>query len=144
MILLVISWGVGTTVKEDSVFNTVLLRGYETTYIIPKDDDQNSVAGNGGGCHKDNFIDGLVSGVGDKLSLISALQARNGARVIFSGSSEFFSDDFLRRSPANLQMVQNLGEWFLNRRGQVRVKELRDHKLQGKEQEMYSIRDSLV
>jgi hypothetical protein len=135
-------------VKEDSPFNIVILRGYETTYTISegnaRNEDQQFVTNRDSLCNENNLTNGFISDVGDSLALMSVLQARNGARVIFSGSLDLFSDEFLRQSPSNLQMVQNLGEWFLNRRGRVRVKDLRDKKLQGESQEIYTIRDSLV
>jgi hypothetical protein len=137
--------GIGTSVKEDSGLNIVILRGYETSYTVPKPaKDQVITQNTNSDCTAYNVIDGFVPGVGDSLALISVLQARNGARAIFSGSSEFFSDDFIHQSTSNLKLIQNLGEWLLNRRGQVRVKELGNRKLRGEEQETYTIRDSLV
>lgn len=71
--------------------------------------------------------------VGRNTGLISALQARNNARVLFSGSLEFFSDEFFRSSvkskadnkefekSGNQDLALALSAWVFKEEGVLRV-----------------------
>ncbi|VVC37330.1 Hypothetical protein CINCED_3A021322 [Cinara cedri] len=79
-------------------------------------------------------------GTGKDLLLIAALQARNNARVVFSGSLYFFSDAAFS-SPVkkvdgssynvsgNQEVASNIVLWTLKDRGMIRVKSVNHHKL---------------
>eukprot|EP01090_Pellita_catalonica_P010163 TRINITY_DN2162_c0_g1_i4.p1 TRINITY_DN2162_c0_g1~~TRINITY_DN2162_c0_g1_i4.p1 ORF type:complete len:419 (+),score=73.63 TRINITY_DN2162_c0_g1_i4:51-1307(+) len=74
--------------------------------------------------------------------LISALQARNNARVLFSGSLEFFSDEFMKgnvqifgsagkpQKSGNLEFVDNVIGWLFKERGLIRADNIK-HSLEG-------------
>ncbi|XP_014254166.1 dolichyl-diphosphooligosaccharide--protein glycosyltransferase 48 kDa subunit [Cimex lectularius] len=78
--------------------------------------------------------------VGKNTLLIAALQARNNARVVFSGSLHFFSDEAFT-SPVqkhggkkyevsgNQQVATALSKWVLKENGVLRVKSVAHHKL---------------
>ncbi|XP_050546812.1 dolichyl-diphosphooligosaccharide--protein glycosyltransferase 48 kDa subunit-like [Daktulosphaira vitifoliae] len=80
-------------------------------------------------------------GTGKDLLLIAALQARNNARVVFSGSLYFFSDSAFKSSiqritdgkthdiSGNQEAAINIALWTLKDRGVIRVKSVSHHKL---------------
>lgn len=64
--------------------------------------------------------------VGKNTVLIAALQARNNARVVFSGSLAFFSDElFSRHDAGNKDVAVAISQWVFGERGQLRVKSVR-------------------
>jgi len=95
--------------------------------------------------------------IGNSIGLISALQARNNARVTFVGSLEFFSDRFFD-SPVqkfnssepypksgNEAFVSDLTKWTLQEKGVIRVTSRLHHKEDEYEQlEMYRIKDNFT
>lgn len=78
--------------------------------------------------------------VGKGTILIAALQARNNARVVFSGSLYFFSDDALlssvkkvneatvHESSGNANVANSISKWVFGESGQIRVKSVKHHK----------------
>jgi oligosaccharyltransferase complex subunit beta len=90
--------------------------------------------------------------VGKNTVLIAGLQARNNARVIFSGSLEFFSDEFftaeIGRATAaggatgNSELTKNMALWCFQERGVLKV-EGSNHHLVGESSppEFYTIRE---
>ncbi|XP_032514157.2 dolichyl-diphosphooligosaccharide--protein glycosyltransferase 48 kDa subunit [Danaus plexippus] len=96
--------------------------------------------------------------VGRKTVLIAALQARNNARIVFSGSLFFFSDEAFN-SPVskvhgdkiksalsgNKQLSIHLSQWVFGERGQLRVQSVH-HQRQGdkKSSNTYTITDTVV
>jgi len=82
--------------------------------------------------------------VGKQTVLIAGLQARNNARVVFSGSLEFFSDDFFLSAvekagsgsgvpSGNKALAQALSLWVLKQNGVLRVESISHHR-QGEEE----------
>ncbi|KAK8752226.1 hypothetical protein OTU49_012579, partial [Cherax quadricarinatus] len=78
---------------------------------------------------------------GQNMLLVAALQARNNARVIVSGSLEFFSDAFIMASvqtpqgafyerSGNGKVVEALSRWVFMEEGVLRVASVKHH-LQG-------------
>eukprot|EP00096_Caligus_rogercresseyi_P005361 TRINITY_DN2067_c0_g1_i1.p1 TRINITY_DN2067_c0_g1~~TRINITY_DN2067_c0_g1_i1.p1 ORF type:complete len:434 (-),score=183.49 TRINITY_DN2067_c0_g1_i1:101-1402(-) len=74
--------------------------------------------------------------VGKNTLLIAGLQARNNARVVFSASLEFFSNDFFESSvhlkgsespSGNRELSQSLLSWCFKRSGLLRTSELKHH-----------------
>ncbi|XP_063619985.1 dolichyl-diphosphooligosaccharide--protein glycosyltransferase 48 kDa subunit [Cydia splendana] len=96
--------------------------------------------------------------VGRKTVLIAALQARNNARIIFSGSLYFFSDEAFS-SPVskihgdkiksdvsgNKALAASLSSWAFGERGRLRVRNV-SHKRQGDQHssDTYTITDTVV
>nr|XP_027211285.1 dolichyl-diphosphooligosaccharide--protein glycosyltransferase 48 kDa subunit-like [Penaeus vannamei] len=81
---------------------------------------------------------------GQNMLLVAALQARNNARVVVSGSLEFFSDAFIMASvqtpqgkfyerSGNGKVVEALSRWVFREEGVLRVVSI-EHHLQGDSQ----------
>ncbi|CAH1170420.1 unnamed protein product [Phaedon cochleariae] len=78
--------------------------------------------------------------VGKDTILIAGLQARNNARVVFSGSLSFFSDEFftafIQRSlgglkapvSGNQDVAIAISQWVFKEHGQLRVRSVKHHK----------------
>lgn len=78
--------------------------------------------------------------VGKGAILIAALQARNNARVVFSGSLYFFSDeaimaqvkkvnvDTVHEQSGNINVVNAISKWVFGESGQIRVASVKHHK----------------
>lgn len=85
----------------------------------------------------DEKIDEFPHAVGKNTLLISALQARNNARVAFVGSLDFFSDEFFSASvegvggeavaSSNEALATALSQWVLKEHGVIRVGEVKHH-----------------
>lgn len=120
--------GIGhSVIDETNGLSFAILRGHETTYSSHQllQDTESIVAGK-------------------KVTLVSALQARNNARVVVSGSLSLFSDTQTRGNSSNAQLIENLVQWFLNERGVLRISVVKD-KLEGEgEKSFYTIKESVV
>uniref|UniRef100_A0A1B6J273 Dolichyl-diphosphooligosaccharide--protein glycosyltransferase 48 kDa subunit n=1 Tax=Homalodisca liturata TaxID=320908 RepID=A0A1B6J273_9HEMI len=95
--------------------------------------------------------------VGKNTLLIAALQARNNARIVFSGSLYFFSDEAFT-SPVqkaqggkrwevsgNRQVADLLSKWLLKEAGVLRVKSVAHHRVGEKAPpSSYTIMDDVV
>ena len=78
--------------------------------------------------------------MGKNTVLVAGLQARNNARVVFSGSLDFFSDSF-SSSPVNSAtgkaapqsgngaLVKSLTQWVFKEKGVLRLSNVTHHKL---------------
>ncbi|KAM7445306.1 hypothetical protein ABFA07_006185 [Porites harrisoni] len=79
--------------------------------------------------------------VGKSTLLIAGLQARNNARVVFSGSLDFFSDEYFNRvvqsakagskqfsKAGNQELAIALSEWVFKENGVLRVGEVKHHR----------------
>ncbi|CAG9802741.1 unnamed protein product [Chironomus riparius] len=78
--------------------------------------------------------------VGRNTILIAALQARNNARIVFSGSLFFFSDEAImsqvkkigeretHEKSGNLDVIDAISKWCFKEVGQIRVKSVKHHK----------------
>jgi oligosaccharyltransferase complex subunit beta len=78
--------------------------------------------------------------VGKGTILLAALQARNNARVVFSGSLFFFSDEailsqvkkindnIVHDQSGNLNVINSVSKWVFGESGQIRVKSVSHHK----------------
>lgn len=95
--------------------------------------------------------------VGKGTVLIAALQARNNARVVFSGSLYFFSDDAIlsqvkkinentvHDQSGNINVVNAISKWVFGESGQIRVVSVKHHKEGEKSApESYTILETVV
>lgn len=95
--------------------------------------------------------------IGKKIVLISALQARNNARVLLSGSMDLCSDRFYRSSvkkanqgqqfskSGNEDLCKTLSRWAFKEEGVIRVGKIEHHRVGEKEPpESYTILDDVV
>ncbi|CAI2165856.1 9358_t:CDS:2 [Funneliformis geosporum] len=81
--------------------------------------------------------------IGNDVGLISAIQARNNARVTFVGSLEFFSDQYSKSG--NKALVNDLTKWTFQEKGILRITSRFHHKEGEYEQlEMYRIKDNII
>jgi len=93
---------------------------------------------------------------GEKTTLVAALQARNNARVLLSGSLELFSDKFFS-SPVksfsskkqfdqsgNEELTRNAAQWTFHQRGSIRTSNATHHIVgQTESPATYTIRDNI-
>lgn len=94
--------------------------------------------------------------LGSEIALIAGVQTRNNARVVFSGSIDFFSNNaFLSgvkkangkesSKSSNAQVSEHLSKWVFKENGVIRVKSVTHHKLNEAEPPMdYTITESAV
>ncbi|KAI4461169.1 dolichyl-diphosphooligosaccharide--protein glycosyltransferase 48 kda subunit [Holotrichia oblita] len=78
--------------------------------------------------------------IGKSAVLIAGLQARNNARVVFSGSLSFFSDEFFtspvqrahgtekHETSGNQRIAYAISQWVFKETGELRVKSIKHHK----------------
>ena len=75
--------------------------------------------------------------VGKQTVMIAGLQARNNARVVFSGSLEFFSDEFFtaevqtkgkKVASGNAALAKSLTDWCFKQAGVLKVESISHHK----------------
>jgi len=90
-------------------------------------------------------IDEYPHAVGKGTLLIGALQARNNARVVLTGSLDLFSDDFLsaavqkagtsqkHEKSGNAELITALSRWVFKEEGVLRVKSVKHHLADEKE-----------
>ena len=119
--------GVGQDIEEDSPLLFPILTAYSTSYS-----------------HGEGYIEEELHVAGSKTVLVSALQARNNARVVFSGSLQLFSDKFFGSSvqqysvdgksrkfekSGNENFAKQLIRWTFKERGVLRVKSVSHHKV---------------
>ncbi|KAF0751320.1 hypothetical protein AaE_006420, partial [Aphanomyces astaci] len=70
-------------------------------------------------------IDRASSNFGTNVSLVAAIQARNNARVVFSGSVDLFKDAYYSSSYGNGDFVEAVTKWTFGERGVLRVTNVR-------------------
>lgn len=105
----------------------------------------------------DNKITDYPHAVGKSTLLVSALQARNNARVMFSGSLDFFSDKFFTspvqsahggkryETSGNQVLATALSQWVFKEKGVLRAQNVRHHrKGQSTPPEAYTVMDDVV
>lgn len=106
----------------------------------------------------DQTIKDYPHAVGRNTLLIAALQARNNARVVFSGSLYFFSDEAFTNAityaqtgesfkhSGNLEVAEAISKWVFGETGALRVADVKHH-LEGETQppeQAYTITDPVV
>jgi len=122
--------GIGQTINEASGLNIAILRGYDTTYSAKPDEP----------VKEDSH-----GRIGKDTILVSALQARNNARVIISGSLLLFSDRFFTSATDNQYFANELSKWVFKERGLLRASNITHHRVGEIEPPlMYRIKDSIT
>lgn len=95
--------------------------------------------------------------VGKNVVLVAGLQARNNARVVFSGSLTFFSDEYFASAvhksqggakvdvSGNQQVANSIAQWVFREQGQLRVGSVKHHKFgETTPPQAYTIMEQLV
>jgi len=134
--------GIGQDIEEDSALLFNVLSASSTAYSHSLEDK----------------IEGLHV-AGKKTSLVSALQARNNARVVFAGSIELFSDKFFNspvqkytsegnakkyEKSGNEQFAKQLVQWLFQERGILQAINVQHHRVGEKESPFtYTIKDQI-
>ncbi|XP_077468394.1 dolichyl-diphosphooligosaccharide--protein glycosyltransferase 48 kDa subunit [Stigmatopora argus] len=116
--------GVGMVADPDNPLVLDILTGSSTAYSF----------------FPDKPISQYPHAVGKNTLLIAGLQARNNARVVFSGSLDFFSDAFfnsdvqkatpgsqLYEQTGNWELAEALSRWVFKEAGVLRVGKVRHH-----------------
>lgn len=79
-------------------------------------------------------------------SLVTAVQATSGGRILWSGSVDLFSDAFFRDGlSGNEAFVKDVSQWVLAERGVLRVQDVRHRRVGEQEsREQYRVKDEWV
>jgi len=107
--------GVGHAVDEKNVLAVKILRGNPTTYSS----DPNVVIGE------------YPENAGADTLLISSVQARNNARITFSGSIDFFSNKYFGANEGNKIFCEDLSKWTFAESGVLRYRDIQHSKSDG-------------
>eukprot|EP01041_Mallomonas_annulata_P000642 gene642-1237_t len=118
----VIYRGIGHVVDDDNVLAVKILQGNPTTYSSTPA----------------KTIEDHPENAGADTLLVSALQARNNARVVFSGSIDMFSNEFFaaKLSPSgtvsgNELFCNELSKWVFGEAGVLRFRDVNHSKSDG-------------
>ena len=115
--------GVGLLVDHENPLVMEILTGSSTSYSH----------------NPDSMIKDFPHAVGKQTVMIAGLQARNNARVVFSGSFEFFSDEFFSSkvehisgsgsaASGNKDLALALSKWCFKQSGVLKVESISHHK----------------
>ena len=111
--------GVGHAVDDNNVLAVKVLRGNPSTYSA----------------HPSKPIDDYPENSGADTLLVTALQARNNARVVATGSLDMFSNAFFRSKQSSGELVGNelfcreLSKWAFGEAGILRFRDIVHHKV---------------
>jgi len=118
--------GVGMVLDAENPLVLPVLKGTKTCYTY----------------FPDEKIDQYPHGVGSNTMLITALQARNNARIVFAGSLDFFSDDYFKsgvqrngigskkyEKSGNEDLSNALSMWVFQEKGVLRTGKVTHHKV---------------
>lgn len=132
--------GLGMIADPDNPLVLEILTGYSTSYSYNPTEP----------------ISDYPHAVGTSTLLVAGLQARNNARVIFSGSLSLFSNEFFASSVqkvlpgskssqnGNRQLASAISQWVFKETGILRINEVKHH-LQGETTppQAYTVKDSV-
>lgn len=111
--------GIGHAIDDSNILAVKVLRGNPSTYsAVPS-----------------KPVDDYPENTGSDTLLVTALQARNNARVVVSGSLDLFSNSFFRAKQANGEFVGNelfcaeLSKWAFGEAGVLRFRDILHHKV---------------
>lgn len=79
--------------------------------------------------YPDEVMDSAPLVTGRDVVLVSALQARNNARVVMAGSLDMFSNAFATPETSNEQVALEMALWAFGERGRLRVTNMRHDNL---------------
>jgi len=121
--------GIGQSIAQNNGLNFAILRGYDTTYTA----------------NPEKPLPAEFHGkIGAKTVLVSALQARNNARVLVSGSLLLFSDKFFAATTGNQYFCSELSKWVFKERGLLMASNV-SHHIVGETHPppMYTVKDQI-
>lgn len=135
--------GLGMVADSDNPLVLEIMSGYTTSYSY----------------FTNSKVDEYPHAVGRGTLLMAGLQARNNARIVFSGSINFFSNEFFAvpvrknvpgakafEESGNRELVRSLSKWVFKEVGVLRVGGV-SHHLQGQREDLnpvaYTVEDSV-
>lgn len=133
--------GVGALIDSENPLLVSVLKGKSTSYSYSPEKPISKT---------------LPHVVGQETSLITAFQARNNARVVLSGSAEFFSNQFFdqqvqvqgqtsQSKSANRQLAEEISKWAFKERGVLRASQPVHHLVgESQTQDSYRIKDQIT
>ncbi|KAJ3562443.1 hypothetical protein NP233_g9568 [Leucocoprinus birnbaumii] len=104
----------------------------------------------------DSLVDATEKGgeglwAGSSLGLVTGFQTRNGARIVWAGGVEMFSDEFAQKEVApgkpsgNKQFAQDVAAWAFQESNVLRIDHISHHQVNETEpREQYTTKDQLV
>lgn len=108
--------GIGHSVNPDNILAVKVLKGNPTSYSADPDLP---------------ISDNTLSS-GDKTLLVSAVQARNNARLLFAGSLDMFSNKFFSiAGVGNEEFLMAASQWVFGESGVLRFRNIVHHKSDG-------------
>ena len=114
--------GIGHATDEKSILTVKVLRGNPSSYSA----------------NPSKAIDDYPENAGADTLLVTAVQARNNARVVFSGSTDMFSNAFYKATVGttgarvgNQAFCEELTKWAFGEAGVLRFRDIKHHKLDG-------------
>ena len=113
--------GMGHAVDEKNILSLKVLRGNPTTYST----------------NPSKAIEDYPENAGADTLFVTGMQARNNARMAFSGSTSLFSNSFFRAKLASGEMTANevfcqeLSKWVFGHSGVLRFRDITHHKIDG-------------
>lgn len=113
--------GIGHSFDESNMLAVNVLRGNPTSYSA----------------NLKHILDSSSDSISTNTSLISAIQARNNARIVVSGSIDMFSNIFFRKKQTSNSYVGNelfceeLSKWVFRESGILRFRDIVHHKTDG-------------
>jgi oligosaccharyltransferase complex subunit beta len=109
----VVFHGIGHSIEDNNILAVKLLKGNPSTYSASPNRD-------------------AIESSGEKTLLVTAIQARNNARVLISGSIEMFSNSFFSNSNAGNELFCNeISKWAFGESGVLRFRDILHHKSDG-------------
>lgn len=133
--------GIGMTADPDNPLVLEIMNGYSTTYSYFTNEP----------------IKDYPLVVGRSTLLIAGLQARNNARVVFSGSLDFFSNEFFTANimkavdgkehgtSSNQHLAKYISQWVFKERGVLRAGEVTHHRVgDNTTPSAYTIEDNVI
>ncbi|KAF9453650.1 oligosaccharyl transferase beta subunit [Macrolepiota fuliginosa MF-IS2] len=104
----------------------------------------------------DSLVDAAEKGgeglwAGSQLGVVAGFQARTGARIVWTGGVEMFSDEYAQKEVAkgvpsgNKQFAQDTAAWAFQESQVLRIDKIEHHKLNATApSEQYTINDQLI
>lgn len=108
--------GVGLDVDSENILAVRVLQGNPTTYSATPNKPVTS---------------SKLQAAGSGTLLVGAIQARNNARVVVSGSLDMFSNDFMTSDNGNQLFCTELSKWNFGESGVLRFRDIVHHKVDG-------------
>ena len=112
--------GIGQIPDSENILNFAVLHPSDTAYSAAPAKPVSSVEGT----------------TGDSIALVTAVQARNNARMLFSGSLDLFTNDKWNNGDlANRKLAIELCKWVFQRSGVLRVSDVQHSRFDGSQPE---------